>query len=386
MTNTASAEFGHNAGSNTNIVTRSGSNHVHGDVYDFLRNDAVDARNFFSSSVEPLKQNQFGGTLGGPIRRDKTFLFGYYEGFRNRQGETQLTTVPTDDERQGNFEAFCSSYSPQGYCTDPKGTQLVNVFAPAPQPLPFNQLPPGAISSISQSLLAFYPLPNAPNYGPNAYGTTQELQNTSDQFGLRLDHYLSSRDTISFHYLFTNGSQLDPLSIAGANVPGFPVGENFRAQNAALEETHSFSPAVVNVFRFSFLRNKFLFGEATNHTAISSLGFPYSPTLASQAGPPFVEVGGYASVGNPITGPANDYQNTYSLTDSLAWVRGRHEIKFGGEFQRDQLNTLLGIASNGFFVFAPVPIVGRRLCGLLDRAARGFLARRRPASAGYARQ
>ena len=247
LTNTASAEFGHNAGSNTNIVTRSGSNQIHGDVYDFLRNDAVDARNFFSTSVEPLKQNQFGGTLGGPIRRDKTFLFGFYEGFRNRQGETQLTTVPTAAERQGNFPGQCSSYSPQGFCTDPTGTQLVNVFASPPQPLPFNQLPPGAISSISQNLLAFYPLPNEPNYGPNAYGATQELQNTSDQFGLRLDHYLSSRDTISFHYLFTNGSQLDPLSIAGANVPGFPVGEDFRAQNAALEETHSFSPSVVNV-------------------------------------------------------------------------------------------------------------------------------------------
>jgi hypothetical protein len=358
LTNTASAEFGHNAGSTTNIVMRSGSNRIHGDVYEFLRNDAVDARNFFSTNVEPLKQNQFGGTLGGPIWRDKTFLFGYYEGFRNRQGETQLTTVPTADERQGNFGALCSSYTSQGICSDPNGTQLANVFASPPQPLPYNQLPPGSISSISQNLLAFYPIPNEPNYGPNAYGTTQELQNTSDQFGLRLDHYLTSRDTISFHYLFTNGSQLDPLSIAGANVPGFPVGEDFRAQNAALEETHSFSPSVVNVARFSFLRNKFLGDQATNHTPISSLGFQYSPTYTPQAGPPFVEVGGYASVGNPITGPGNDYQNTYSLTDALAWVRGRHEIKLGGEFQRDQLNTLLGIASNGFFVFAPVPIVG----------------------------
>jgi hypothetical protein len=365
LTNTASAEFGHNAGSNTNIVTRSGSNHMHGDVYDFLRNDALDARNFFSTNVEPLKQNQFGGTLGGPLRRDKTFVFGYYEGFRNRQGETRLTTVPTAAERQGDFSALCSSYSPGGFCTDPAGAQLVNVFAPSPQPLPFNQLPSGAISSISQNLLGFYPLPNAAAYGPNAFVATQEMQNSSDQFGIRLDHYLSPRDTLSFHYLFNDGFQLDPLSIAGANVPGFPVGENFRAQNASLEETHSFSPGVVNVIRFSFLRNKFLFGEAANHTAFSSLGFQYSPSLASQAGPPFIEVGGYASIGNPITGPANDYQSTFSLTDSLAWVRGKHEVKFGGEFQRDQLNTLLGIASNGFFVFAPVPIVGNAFADFL---------------------
>jgi hypothetical protein len=106
------------------------------------------------------------------------------------------------------------------------------------------------------------------------------------------------------------------------------------------------------------LRNKFFGDEAKDHTPSSSLGFTYSPTLASQAGPPFVEVYGYASVGNPITGPGQSFQNTFSLTDSLAWVRGKHELKFGGEFQRDQLNTLLGIASNGFFVFAPVPITG----------------------------
>lgn len=365
LTNTASAEFGHNSGSNTNIVTRSGSNHFHGDVYEFFRNDVMDARNFFSANTEPLKQNQFGGTLGGPIRRDKTFFFAYYEGFRNRQGETQLTTVPTAAERQGDFSALCPSYSPQGFCTSATGTQLVNVFAPVPQPIPFNTLPSAAISPVSQNLLAFYPLPNAPAYGPNAYVTTQELQNPSDQFGTRVDHYISPHDALSVHYLFTNGSQLDPLSIAGANVPGFPVGEDFRAQNIAFEETHTFSPAVVNVARFSFLRNKFLFGQATNHTAISSLGFQYSPTLAVQAGPPFVEVSGYASVGNPITGPADSYQDTYSFTDSVAWVRGRHDFKFGGEIQRDQINNLMGIASNGFFVFAPVPIVGNAFADFL---------------------
>lgn len=365
LTNTASAEFGHNAGSTTNIVTRSGSNQFHGDVYDFFRNDVLDARNFFSVDTEPLKQSQFGGTLGGPIRHDKTFFFVYYEGFRNRQGETQLTTVPTEAERSGDFSALCSSYSPQGFCTSPMGTQLVNVFASPPQPIPFNTLPSALLNPVSQNLLAFYPLPNAPAYGPNAYDTTQELHNESDQFGTRIDHYISTRDTLSVHYLFTNGSQLDPLSIAGANVPGFPVGEDFRAQNIAFEETHTLSPAVVNVARFSFLRNKLLFGEAVNHTALSSLGFQYSPTLSTQTGPPFVEVGGYASVGNPITGPDDSYQNTYSFMDSLAWVHGKHEFKLGGEVQRDQINNLLGIASNGFFVFAPVPIIGNAFADFL---------------------
>ncbi len=352
LTNTASAEFGHNAGSNTNIVMRSGSNKIHGDVYDFLRNDAVDARNFFSVNTEPLKQNQFGGTLGGPIRKDKTFLFGFYEGFRNRQGETQLTTVPTALERQGNFSQApdvipCQTGIPQA----PPG-QLQNCFTG--ETYSGNTLP--SINPISQNILAFYPLPNLPNYGPNSYGTTQEVQNTSDQFGLRLDHYISSRDTFSFHYLFSNGSQVDPLSISGANVPGFPVGEDFRAQNAAFEETHSFSGSLINVARFSFLRNKFLFGLATNHTPPSALGFEYQPTLPIEAGPPFIEISGLR-VGRQS--PSPDLRTTirilFSFTDSggLEFI-GKHEFKFGGEIQRDQLNTLLGIASNGFFVFPPV--------------------------------
>jgi hypothetical protein len=352
LTNTASAEFGHNAGSNTNIVTRSGSNQFHGDVYDFLRNDVLDARNFFSVNTEPLKQNQFGGTLGGPIQKDKTFFFAYYEGFRNRQGETQLTTVPTQLERQGDFSQANDIVPCETGIPPAPGGELQNCFTG--QVYSGNQLP--SIDPIAQNILNFYPLPNSPAYGPNAYGTTQEVQNTSDQFGTRVDHYISSRDTMSFHYLFNNGTQVDPLSISGANVPGFPVGETFRAQNASIDETHSFTPTLINVARFSFLRNKFLFGLASNHEPPSSLGFQYSPTLPIEAGPPFIEVYGYASVGNPITGPANDYQNTFSLTDSLAWVHGKHEFKFGGEIQRDQLNTLLGIASNGFFVFPPVVI------------------------------
>ena len=133
-----------------------------------------------------------------------------------------------------------------------------------------------------KNLLAFYPAAQCAQLRSQRVRCNAGVQNTSDQFGLRLDHYISSRDTISFHYLFTNGSQLDPLSIAGANVPGFPVGENFRAQNAALEETHSFSPAVVNVVRFSFLRNKFLFGQAYQPYACLLAGI----SILSHAGEP----------------------------------------------------------------------------------------------------
>jgi hypothetical protein len=155
--------------------------------------------------------------------------------------------------------------------------------------------------------------------------------------------------------MFSSGPTTDPLSPVGANVPGFPVGEYDRAQNFVAQETHIFSPTSIGVARFSYLRNTFLLDEHLNHESPADLGFQYAPTLPSAAGPPFIQIGGYASVGDPITGPRNTFQNTFDLSGSLSWIHGRHELKFGGGYRRDQINALQGIASNGFFVFAAFP-------------------------------
>ncbi|MGC2814225.1 MAG: carboxypeptidase regulatory-like domain-containing protein, partial [Candidatus Acidiferrum sp.] len=268
LTHTAGAEFGHNSGSTTNIITRTGTNAFHGDLWEFIRNDAMDAKSFFATSVEPLKRNQFGGTFGGPVKHDKTFFFGYYEGLRLRQGETVSATVPTQTERTGDFGLLCTqaggTFNNSGICSAPAG-QLLNVFAgPVPQPVPFNKLP--GVDPFAQSLLPLFPLPNDPALGPNGFSTTQTLDQTNDQFGLRVDHYLTSRDVLNFRYMFSQGNTVDPLSTAGANVPGFPVGEDQRAQNFVTQETHTFSPSLIGVLRLSFLRNKFLFNQAINHT------------------------------------------------------------------------------------------------------------------------
>src|SRR5260221_689560 len=353
LTYTPNAEFGHSTGSTTNIITRSGTNSLHGALWEFLRNDAFDAKSFFAQNVEPLKRNQFGGTLGGPIKRDKTFFFGYYEGLRNRQGETTRATVPSLAERTGDFKELCpEGFDSSGVCNDPEPSHhIYNVFAPIPQPLPFNQLP--GISPSSQNILAFYPLPNT---GNTTFVTTLSKPQNEDQFGLRLDHYLTARDTFNFRYSFTQGSVTDPLSTSGANVPGFPVGEDHRSQSFVAQETHTFSPAIVGLARFSFLRNKFLFDEHINHTDPASLGFTYKPSLDAALGPPFIQVAGFASVGDPITGPRNTYENTFDLNASLTWIRGRHAMKFGGGYGHDQINVLQGIASNGFFVFVNAPL------------------------------
>ena len=365
LTHSSSAEFGHSTGSTTNIITRSGTNQFHGALWEFLRNDIFDAKSFVATEVEPLKRNQFGGTFGGPVKRDKTFFFVYYEGLRNRQGVSRKATVPSLAERDGDFSELCGpapqfAFDSSGTCIDSSGTtphpadpnhQIYNVFAPSPQPIPFNQLP--FINPISQNILAFYPLPNQ---GNNTFATTLSKPQNGDQFGLRFDHYLTSKDTLNFRYSFSQADVTDPLSTSGANVPGFPVGENQRAQNFVAQETHTFSPALVGLVRFAFLRNKFLFDEHINHTDPASLGFSYQPSLDVAIGPPFIQVAGFASVGDPITGPRNTYQNTFDLNGSLSWIRGRHEMKFGGGYGHDQINVLQGIATNGFFVFVNAPL------------------------------
>jgi len=353
LSHNANAEFGRNTGSTTNIVTRSGTNSFHGAAWEFLRNDWMDASDYFTQSVQPLKQNQFGATFGGPLVKDKTFFFGYYEGFRNRQGETVAATVPSAAEQQGNFGELCTSTGATidpstGLCSNPQGQ--LTYFGTA---VPFNQLTLFTpIDPTALKVLPFFPLPN---HGSNGFIDTQTLVENNDQFGLRLDHYLSHADTLNFRYMYSSGPTTDPLSPVGANVPGFPVGEDDRAQNFVAQETHIFSPKLIGVARFSFLRNKFLLDQHLNHEPLSDLGFDYAPTLPSAAGPPFIQVGGYASVGDPITGPRNTFQNTFDLSGSLSWIRGRHELKFGGGYRRDQINALQGIATNGFFVFAGIP-------------------------------
>jgi Carboxypeptidase regulatory-like domain/TonB dependent receptor len=359
LTHTSNAEFGHSTGSTTNIITRSGTNQYHGTAWEFFRNNAMDAKSFFADSVEPLHRNQFGGVFGGPIKKDKTFFFLYYEGIRDTQGVTTLATVPSNAERAGNFADQCPLYNgtfnAQGLCIDnstgqvSQNGQLINEISG--QPILYNQLP--FIYPISQTLLSYYPLANS---GAFTYVGTQTLTNNSDQFGVRVDHYLTNRDTLNLRYSFGQSNDVDPLPSGGANVPGFPVATNQRDQNFVIQETHTFSPTLVGILRASYLRNKFLLGNSINHTDPASLGFQYEPSLADAIGPPFIQVGGYASIGDPITGPRNTYQNTYDFSGALTWIKGQHQFKFGGGYQYDQINMLNGIATNGFFVFSNFPV------------------------------
>src|ERR1039458_2689507 len=339
LTLNAPAEYGDTSGATTSVVTKSGSNYLHGDVYDFFRNDAMDARNFFAAETEPLHRNQYGATVGGPIRKDKDFFFFYYEGQRNSAGETQAAIVPTAAERTGDFSGL----------TDPSTGQpvpLINEFTG--QPFPGNQIAPYMQSPIALLAEKLYPLPNI---GTNVFESTQLGSNNYNQGGLRFDHYFGPSDQFFARYSTSSLSEFDPLPIAGAGVPGFPVTDAIVTNSITGSWVHLISPQTVQTVRASVFRNVFLAGQAVNHAPASDLGFQYQPTLALNQGVPYLIVSGYASLGNPITGPQNTYQNDFQGSYSVAMTRGRHNLKFGADLTREQINATLGIATNGFFAF-----------------------------------
>ena len=346
LTSNAPPEYGETSGATTTVITKSGTNEFHGDLYDFLRNNSFDSRNFFAASTEPLHQNQFGATLGGPIRHDKDFFFVYYEGQRSGQGETRTAIVPTAAERTGNFSGL----------TDSNGNPepLINQFTG--QPFSYGgvsgQIPPSMLSPIALKAESLIPLPNI---GPSLYSSTQILTNNYDQGGFRFDHYFGNGDQLFARYAASSLYELDPLPINGSGVPGFPVADNVTTNSFTASYVHLFTPHLVQTARLAFFRNVFLEDAATNHSPASNLGFTYQPTLDSEIGAPYLIISGYTDIGNPITGPQNTYQNDYQGYYSLAWTRGAHNLKFGAEIDRQQINVLLGIATNGFFVFAPFP-------------------------------
>lgn len=353
LTLNAPAEYGDTSGATTSVVTKSGTNALHGDLYDFFRNNAFDARNFFAATTEPLHRNQYGATLGGPIRKDKDFFFIYYEGQRDTAGATQGGIVPTAAEHAGDFSAQ---------------PPLINEFTG--QQFPNNMIPASLISPIALKAEQLYPLPNAPN---QVYESTQIGVNDYDQGGFRLDHYFNgAKDQLFLRYSGSSLYEFDPLPIAGAGVPGFPVTDSISTNSVTISDVHLTSSQTVQTFRSSFLRNVFLNGQAVNHTPANSLGFGYQPTLGLNQGVPYLIISGYASLGNPITGPQNTYQNDYQGSYSIAMTRGRHNLKFGADLDRQQINVLFGIATNGFFVFAPFPASDSFASFLLGQSVQFF--------------
>jgi outer membrane receptor protein involved in Fe transport len=322
QTGNYSAEYGGNAGTNVNIQIKSGSNQFHGDLFEFFRNQDLDARNFFRPAPLPkniLKQNQFGATLGGPIAHDKTFFFASYEGIRSIQESPGTAVVLTPSQRNGIFTSTV---------TDPlTGLPFAN-----------NQIPASRINPVSQSLINRYtPLPNASGSTNYAGASLGDL--TVHQGIARVDHYFGPKDSLFVHYIGANRNFPDQ----DLN-PFFRFTGTYPATNISAQYIHTFTPALVNEFRAGINRENVSQLSVLTNTSftIESLGIngmkvggPNGrPLRSSEEGFPLISISGYLGMGDDKAASNLDNSQTYQLVDNISYIRGKHILKAGADIRK----------------------------------------------------
>ena len=388
LTNTFDAEYGRNSGAVVNVVTKSGTNAFHGNVYEFFRNKVLNATGPLDSEKPDFKQNQFGGTFGGPIKKDRTFFFASYEGRRIRQGiSSDSIAVPTAEERAGDFSGqsvFSGALNDQTVadtlinrpgCTAAvasagggpiaAGTDFATIFPG--NVIPTECMDPTAVDLMNQ----FVPGSN------RADGTFQTVsgihQDRTDQLTFKFDHRINDKQGFSAYYYFDDSTLFDPYSrfqAGGASVLGFGANTKDRYQQWNLTHNWTLSNTLVNEAHFTYFREaqrNFLHPARTNLVQDSCATVPSDacfsdgtaandtgihPRLgAGREGVPFVDVSGLFSYGNNFEGELPQVGNTFQWSDSLSWVKGSHTYKFGADVRRQRFDQTLYYNINGLYSY-----------------------------------
>jgi hypothetical protein len=305
LTSNYSAEYGQGGGAVINAVTKSGSNEIHGTAFEFLRNSALDARNFFNAAKLPFKRNQFGGSLGAPIVKNQVFIFGSYEGLRRREGTSTIFNVPSPAARQGNLTS--------GQIT---------------------------VAESAKPYLALYPLPNGPVSGDTGIFRRDFNESTNeDFFTIRLDGTVTEKHSVSGRYTFDDS---DLARVGGVIMNQVLTNRN---QYLTLEEQSIFSPRALNIVRFGFNRSNF------------ASDFPFTvPVSSNLAFVPGRQMGAFSLVGftelRPALNAARQFVlNTFEINDQFVYSRGGHALKFGGMIRRYQLNANSPLVPDGIFIY-----------------------------------
>jgi hypothetical protein len=355
LTSTYDASFGRNPGAQVNVVLNSGTNRLHGTAYEFFRNAALDARNFFAPADQPdpaYKRNQFGFSLGGPIIRNRTFFFADFEGTREREAITRITNVPTLEERRGDFS---NSLFPKP----------INPFTG--QPFPDNRIPREFQHPVGVAIAALYPEPNRQVPFQNFVSSPTE-RDRNDHFDVRVDHNLNRDSNLAFRYSFSDRNLFEPF--AGPTfsaLPGFGNHVPRRGQNFMIGETHIFSPSLINEARFAFNRIASAVIQEGRGTSINrQVGLPEISSNPRDFGLSFITVTGFSPLGHEFNNPQDSVTNTFQFLDNASYARGLHLLKFGLDFRATQQNAFRDVLSRGFITFpAPSPITGNSLADLL---------------------
>lgn len=351
-TSVADAQFGRAGGGTVNLIYKSGTEHYHGDLFEFFRNSGLDARNFFDATIPEFRRNQFGGTLGGPLipgQNPKTFFFVDYQGVRTRIGQTFINTVPTPAARSGDFSQYRQTiFNPLLQTTLPNGKVERSPFVG-------NIVPPAMIDSVGQKLINLYPDPNLAGIANNfTYAPVTAI--TENDADFKVNRTFTAADSGWFRYSRTNDTEFDPGALPAPAVGGgSPTGTTFQpADQAVVSETHIFSPQMVNQAEFGWTRLDLTSNNLDHGQYLASdIGIPGAnvPGNPLTSGLPLFNITGFTALGENGFTPAIIVSNNYQWNDDLTYVRGRHTFKAGFQFIRLQYNAFQSSALRGTMSF-----------------------------------
>ncbi len=348
QTGAYSSEFGHSAGAVINASIKSGTNNIHGSVWEYIRNDAFDVREFFqgSSPIAKYRQNQFGATLGLPIIKNKLFFFGDVEANRIVFGQTTTNlSVPTALMRTGNFSELLNPSLVNGNTIQ---LYVPSTTANGTTPIANNRLDQSgvALDPVALKLLSLFPAPNIGIAGKtyNNFTAQNNIVDNTFQWDTRADWNISSKDQAFARYSYNHEPSTHPAPL-GAILDGGGFGSTGQlvqlGENFAGSESHVFTPTLTNEFRFGYNYGHYagLHENANNPTAASSLGLGNVPYAQNNGGLPFFQVNGLSNFGSPQFYATNEYENVYQILDNVTKVLGSHTIKGGVSIQRIRFST-----------------------------------------------
>jgi hypothetical protein len=346
------ASFGRNGAGQVNVVTRSGGNRFAGSGYEFFRGGALDSRNFFAPEGErnpEYRRHQFGGSIGGPIARNRTFFFADYEHTRLREGITRVTNVPTAEERAGDF-----SQSAFARPVDPR----------TGQPLPGGRIPSFFIHPIGAAIAGLYPLPNRSTPFAN-FVSSPTLTDDVHQFDGKVDHDVGSGLRLTARYSFADRALTEPFAGTGfATVPGFGNDVGRRGQNLAVILTRA-RPAWVNDLRFGYNRTAIAVAPERATIVNASVGLPTLSPDPRDAGLSLITIAGYSPLGHEYNNPQASTSDTFQLSNTATLARGGHLFKVGGEWNGVRQAAFRDVQARGFLTFVQQGYTGNALADLL---------------------
>src|SRR6266498_1715694 len=347
------AEYGR-AIAQVNVSTKSGTNQLHGTLFEFLRNSELDAKNYFDrkdQTIPPFKRNQYGLTAGGPIvvpglvnGKDKLFFLINWEGLRERKALTQTVTVPTLAERGGDF-----SGNPNIIIYDPatRGFDSAGNLVTAPTPFPGNVVPQNRIHPISKKILDFFPAPQTTDRSNN-FVNNEGRRIDADQLTYRVDFIQSAKSSWFFRHSFSSELGYDPYP-----VPDMGINTDTHVQQGVLSNVLVLGPTRVNEAKLGLMRlqNSHISPRANTVNVVKDLGINIPSDNPLYWGVPNVNINTIANLGEESDAPFINYDTTIQFLDNFSWTRGRHALKFGGEVRRVRYNQIGGVVTRGRFTF-----------------------------------